>query len=47
MLYYFELQMIGAILLPTMLAVGILMWLKRRKDEEKFTDTENEDSFNI
>ena len=39
--------MIGAILLPTMLAVGILMWLKRRKDEEKFTDTENEDSFNI
>jgi hypothetical protein len=38
--------MIGAILLPAMLGVGILMWLKRRRAEE-FSDKENEDSLNF
>jgi uncharacterized iron-regulated membrane protein len=31
MLYYFEMQMLGVILLPVMLAGGIFLWLKRRK----------------
>jgi uncharacterized iron-regulated membrane protein len=47
MLYQFELQMIGAILLPAMLTVGILMWLKRRRNDGELSDTENEDSLNL
>ena len=31
MLYSFELQMLGVLLLPVMLAGGIFLWLKRRK----------------
>ena len=31
MFYSFEIQMVGAILLPVMAAVGICLWFKRRK----------------
>jgi uncharacterized iron-regulated membrane protein len=33
--YSFELQMVGAILLPVMMAVGITLWLKRRRARKK------------
>ncbi len=35
MLYYFEMQMLGVILLPVMLAGGIILWLKRRRARKK------------
>ncbi len=48
MLYYFELQMAGVILLPVMTAGGIYLWLKRRKmrkeleeDDAKSNETQN------
>jgi len=47
MLYNFELQMLGTILLPVMLAGGIFLWLKRRKANQGLTDAENTDSLNI
>ena len=47
MLYSFELQMLGVLLLPTMLAAGIIMWFKRRKANQELADAENTDSTNI
>ncbi len=47
MLYNFELQMLGMLLLPVMVAGGIIMWLKRRKANQELTDTENDDSKSI
>ena len=41
MLYSFELQLLGAILLPVMLVVGIAMWYKRRKSDQELSDSEN------
>ncbi len=38
MLYSFELQMMGVILLTTMTVGGISLWLKRRKERK---DLEN------
>ena len=35
MFYSFEMQMLGVILLPVMLAGGIFLWLKRRKARKK------------
>ncbi len=35
MFYSFELQMAGVILLPVMMAVGITLWLKRRRARKK------------
>ncbi len=40
MLYNFELQLLGAILLPVMLAAGIVMWYKRKKSDQELSDTE-------
>ena len=40
MLYNFELQLFGAILLPVMLAAGIVMWYKRKKSDQELSDTE-------
>ncbi len=42
MLYSFELQLLGAILLPTMLVAGIVMWYKRRKADQELSDAENQ-----
>lgn len=47
MLYNFELQMLGALLLPVMLGAGVFMWYKRRKANQELSDAENEDSSNI
>ena len=47
MLYNFELQLLGAILLPVMLAAGIVMWYKRRKADQELSDAENTDSLGV
>ena len=47
MLYNFELQMLGVLLLPVMAAAGIFLWFKRRKANQGLTDAENKDSLNI
>ena len=44
MLYHFELQMLGVLLLPALLAAGIFMWYKRRKANQELTDVENDES---
>lgn len=36
MLYNFELQMAGVILLTAMAVGGITLWLKRRKERKEF-----------
>ena len=41
MLYNFELQLLGAILLPVMLVAGIVLWYKRRKADQELSDAEN------
>lgn len=47
MLYHFELQLLGVLLLPAMLAAGIFMWYKRRKANQELSDAENTDSLGI
>ena len=48
MLYYFELQMVGALLLPVMAALGISLWIKRRKARKELEKTaENDDTENL
>ena len=45
MLYHFELQMAGVILLTAMVAGGISLWLKRRKmrkELENANETDND-----
>ena len=42
MLYHFELQMAGVILLTCMLVCGISLWLKRRRDRIR-QEAEEED----
>ena len=46
MLYNFELQILGVLLLPVMLTAGIFMWFKRRKANQELSDAENLDSAN-
>jgi len=41
--YYFELQMAGVILLPVMAALGIVLWLRRRKARKELEETEEND----
>lgn len=41
MLYYFELQLAGIILLTAMAAGGISLWLKRRRDQLRQIEEEN------
>ena len=48
MFYSFELQMAGVILLPTMVAVGIFLWFKRRKIQKELDkSTENDEAQNL
>jgi len=47
MLYSFELQLLGAILLPVMLIAGIVMWYKRRKTDQELSDGENQNPPNL
>jgi len=48
MLYSFELQMMGVILLTAMAVGGISLWLKRRKARKELEDTaENDEAENF
>ncbi|MCV0392158.1 MAG: hypothetical protein K5790_02560 [Nitrosopumilus sp.] len=47
MLYNFELQMAGVILLTAMAIGGISLWLKRRKEQNGLEALDREDSKNI
>ena len=47
MLYHFELQMLGVILLPAMAAGGIFLWLKRRKIRKELESAENDETKNL
>ncbi len=47
MLYYFELQMVGVILLTAMAAGGISLWLKRRKERIQLESAKHDDTQNI
>jgi len=48
MLYYFELQMMGVILLTAMTVGGISLWLKRRKVRKELeAAAENDETQNL
>ena len=48
MFYNFELQMVGAILLPVMAVVGIYLWFKRRKVQKELDESaENDEAENL
>ena len=48
MFYYFELQLVGVILLPVMAVAGILLWLKRRKVRKELDKSaENDETQNL
>ena len=44
MLYHFELQMAGVILLTAMAVGGISLWLKRRKERNELANTTENDN---
>jgi hypothetical protein len=46
MFYHLELQMVGIILLTTMTACGLSLWLKRRKTQNESERSENDVSDN-
>ncbi|MBA4718390.1 MAG: hypothetical protein HRO68_04600 [Nitrosopumilus sp.] len=41
--YNFELQMVGVILLPVMTALGIFLWIKRRKARKELEESAKND----
>ena len=43
MLYSFELQMAGVILLTAMLAGGVSLWLKRRRAQKEMDEAKNDE----
>jgi len=46
--YYFELQLVGVILLPVMAVAGIFLWLKRRKARKELEQSaENDEAQNL
>jgi hypothetical protein len=47
MLYNFELQMMGVILLTAMVVGGISLWYKRRKLRKELDAQENDDTQNF
>jgi hypothetical protein len=47
MLYNFELQMMGIILLTAMVVGGISLWYKRRKLRKELEAQENDDTQNF
>ena len=46
MLYSFELQMAGVILLTAMGAGGISLWIKKRRAQKELDEAENDDAQN-
>ena len=47
MLYSLELQMAGVILLTAMAAGGLSLWVKKRKAQKEFDESENKDAQNF
>ena len=47
MLYFFELQMAGVILLTAMVLGGISLWLKRRKASKEAESSDESEPANI
>ncbi|MCV0399000.1 MAG: hypothetical protein K5785_03270 [Nitrosarchaeum sp.] len=47
MLYHFELQLAGVILLSAMAIGGISLWLKRRKARQESEHVHNDESASI
>ncbi len=47
MLYNFELQMAGVILLAAMAAGGISLWIKRRKASQELGNPEDKEPENL
>ena len=45
MLYHFELQMAGVILLTAMTIAGFSLWLKRRKERQEFEQAQDKNDF--
>jgi len=43
MLYSFELQMAGIILLTAMAAGGVSLWLKRRREQKEIEEAKNDE----
>ena len=46
MLYSFELQMAGVILLTAMAVGGVSLWLKRRREQKELDSTQNDENQN-
>jgi hypothetical protein len=46
-LYYFELQLAGIILLTAMAVGGVSLWLKRRKQNQELEHTSEDESANL
>ncbi len=46
-LYSFELQMAGVILLTAMAAGGVSLWLKRRKAQKELDEAQNDEPQNF
>jgi hypothetical protein len=46
-LYSFELQMAGVILLTAMAAGGVSLWLKRRKAQRELDEAQNDEPQNF
>ena len=43
MLYSFELQMAGVILLTAMAVGGVSLWLKRRREQKEMNEAKNDE----
>jgi len=43
MLYSFELQMAGVILLTAMAVGGVSLWLKRRREQKEMDEAKNDE----
>ncbi len=47
MLYYFELQLAGIILLTAMVIGGISLWIKRRRERQDIEQTPDDEPKNF
>ena len=47
MLYYFELQLAGVILLTAMAAGGVSLWIKRRREKQDLEQTQDDEPQNV
>jgi len=47
MLYYFELQLAGVILLTAMAIGGVSLWIKRRRERQNIEQTQDDEPKNF